>query len=188
LKTFLNKKWDDNSDIPWGWKTWLGYGQVWPLQEDLSYTNATLKTAAMGGYPLGDLYHWWPTQYAQWNAQADAERTRITTWLETGQDPNGPNAVNQLPGAIPSKYTLDQNYPNPFNPTTLIKYSVPKQAFVSLKVYNTVGEVVRTLFEGQQGPGNYAATFDATDLASGVYFYRLESGTVSITKKLVLMK
>jgi hypothetical protein len=188
LKDFLNRKWDDNSDIPWGWKTWLGYGQVWPLQEDLSYTNEILKTAAMGDLPLGDLYHWWPTQYTQWNAQADAEHSRITTWLETGQDPNNPNAVNQLPGAMPSEYKLGQNYPNPFNPTTWIKYSVPKQAFVSLKVYNTLGEEVRTLFEGQEGPGNYIATFDATDLASGVYFYRLESGTVSITKKLVLMK
>jgi hypothetical protein len=189
LKNFLNRKWDDNSDIPWGWKTWLGYGQVWPLQEDMSFTDATLKTAAMGGFPLGDLYHWWPTQYAQWNAQADQERQLITHALETGDLTGIATGVKEKPGSnVPTKFALGQNYPNPFNPTTEIEYSVPKQAYVSLKVYNTLGEVVRTLFEGQQGPGNYTATFNGTDLASGVYFYKLESGTVSITKKLVLMK
>jgi hypothetical protein len=185
---FMRRKWDDNTDTNWAWKPDNMINQIWPLEENLAYTNAAVKTAGFGGYPLGDLYRWWPTEYTQWKAQADAEDTRISAWLNTGQDPNNPNAVNQLPGAIPSKYTLDQNYPNPFNPTTWIKYSVPKQAFVSLKVYNALGEEVRTLFEGEQGPGNYVATFAATDLASGVYFYRLESGTVSITKKLVLMK
>jgi hypothetical protein len=142
----------------------------------------------MGGFPLGDLYRWWPTQYAQWNAQADAEHNRITTWLETGIDPNNPNAVKQVPGAVPSEYKLGQNYPNPFNPTTLINYSIPQKGYVSLKVYNLLGQEVATLFAGVQEAGNYAATFDGAGLASGVYLFRLQAGNVSITKKLVLMK
>jgi hypothetical protein len=188
LKKFIWYKWSSNADCNWAWKPENDYqNQLWPVEEDMSYTDGTLKTAGMGGFPLGDLYRWWPTQYAQWKAQADAEHSRITTWLENGHDPlSGVREV--VGGTVPSRFTLAQNYPNPFNPTTEIKYSVPKQAFVSLKVYNTLGEAVRTLFEGQQGPGNYVATFDATGLASGAYFYRLESGSVSITKKLVLVK
>jgi hypothetical protein len=141
----------------------------------------------MGGFPLGDLYRWWPSRYTQWKAQADAENARITTWLNTGKDPV--TSVKEKPSrAVPSSFTLSQNYPNPFNPTTEIEYSVPQTGHVSLKVYNTQGQAVATLFDGAQQSGNYVATFDGAGLASGVYFYRLQSGNVSLTKKLVLMR
>lgn len=187
LKSFLNHKWDDNKDLNWAWQRDDGYFQIWPLPEDLSYANDTLKTAAMGGFPLGDLYRWWPDQYAQWKAQEDAEHTRINTWLETGTDP-GAVDVREVKGSAPSVYKLSQNYPNPFNPTTKIEYSVPKSGYVSLKVYNLLGQEVSTLFSGNQKVGNYIATFDGTGLASGIYLYRLQTDNVSITKKLVLMK
>ena len=144
-------------------------GQIWPLVEDLSYTNEDLKTAAMGGFPLGDL-RWFPDAKAQWEAQADAEHTRINTWLETGEDP-GVVDVKLANSGLPNNYALSQNYPNPFNPTTKIEYSIPKAGYVSLKVYNSLGELVTTLFAGQQHPGNYVATFDGSHLASGVYLY-----------------
>lgn len=188
LKDFLNRKWDDNSDIHWAWNASQyanNGGQIWPLVEDLSYTNEELKTGAMGGFPLGDLYHWWPDEYAQWEAQKDAEHDRIYTWLETGNDPL--TGIKELPG-MPSQFELGQNYPNPFNPATEIKYSVPKSAYVSLKVYNLLGQEVATLFSGNQKPGNYAVTFNAEGLASGIYLYQLQSENVSITKKLVLVK
>jgi hypothetical protein len=89
---------------------------------------------------------------------------------------------------LPSKMTLSQNYPNPFNPTTKINYSVPQSSFVSLKVFNILGQEVATLFRGQQRAGNYTATFNASKLATGVYLYRLEIGGTSITKKLLLLK
>lgn len=89
---------------------------------------------------------------------------------------------------VATVYSLEQNYPNPFNPTTQIQYSVPKNGFVTLKVYNLLGEEVATLFSGARAQGNYVATFDGSKLASGVYFYRLQAGTTQITKKLVLMK
>jgi hypothetical protein len=187
LKDFLNRKWSDNSDIPWEWDPWNGYNQIWPFKENLSYTNATLKTAGMGGFPLGDLYHWWPTQYASWNAQKAAEGTRINSWLMNGKDPLA-SSVEKLDGDIPLTFALGQNYPNPFNPTTHIEYSVPLAGHVSLKVFNALGQEVATLFDGEQLAGKYVATFEGQRLPSGVYFYRLQSGSVSLTQKLVLMK
>jgi hypothetical protein len=187
LKTFINYKWTTNADINWAFDPAAGTNQIWPINEILSYSNSTLRTAGMGGFPLGDLYRWWPSRYTQWKAQADAENARITTWLNTGKDPV--TSVKEKPSrAVPSSFTLSQNYPNPFNPTTEIEYSVPQTGHVSLKVYNTQGQAVATLFDGAQQSGNYVATFDGAGLASGVYFYRLQSGNVSLTKKLVLMR
>jgi hypothetical protein len=187
LKTFLYNKWNNNADIPWEWHPFQSYMQVWPLQENLAYTNTTLQTHAMGGYPLGDLYHWWPAKYTQWAAQATAEYSRINTWLSTGKDPLA-SAVENTGGVLPKEFTLSQNYPNPFNPTTHIEYSVPIRSQVSLKVFNLLGQVVMTLVDDVQLPGNYVATFNAIGLTSGVYFYKLESGDVSLSKKLVLIK
>ena len=88
----------------------------------------------------------------------------------------------------PLTFVLEQNYPNPFNPSTLIKYSVPENGFVKLSVYNLVGEEVNLLVSGQVDAGFYEIEFDATALASGIYFYRLQAGNFVETKKMVLMK
>jgi hypothetical protein len=193
IQIFLNKKWDDNSDLTWIWNPFTGYNQLWPNTENLSYSNDTTKKAAMGGFPLGDLYHWWnpaikpgvTDYYTAWKKQTTAENSRIITWLETGKDPL--NSVKEL-GGKPAKYELSQNYPNPFNPETNIKYSIPEKSNVSLKIYNILGSEVATLFDGVQPAGNYIATFSGKECATGVYFYRLQSGNVSITKKLMLVK
>ncbi len=98
-------------------------------------------------------------------------------------------AIEQVPdNNIPKTYTLSQNYPNPFNPTTNIVYSVPKSGLVTLKVYNILGQQVTTLFRGFQNTGKYIATFDASKFSSGVYFYRLQAGSTTLTKKMMLMK
>ncbi|HQH55914.1 MAG TPA: T9SS type A sorting domain-containing protein, partial [Candidatus Marinimicrobia bacterium] len=87
-----------------------------------------------------------------------------------------------------SKFSLAQNYPNPFNPTTQIKYTIPYDARVSLKVYNTLGQEVANLVDGTQSAGEHIVTFDSKNLAGGIYFYTLKSEGVNITKKLVLIK
>lgn len=187
LKDYLRRKWDDNSDLNWMYNVQDGLNQVWPVKEDMSYTNDTLKTAAMGGFPLGDLYRWWPAEYAQWEAQKDAESARIFSWLDSGTDPE--SAVeDQADRKIPSRFTLSQNYPNPFNPSTEITYSVPAAGHVSLKVYDNLGQEIATLFDGNKKAGQYRAVFDGSHLASGVYFYRLESKDISVTRKCLLMK
>lgn len=89
---------------------------------------------------------------------------------------------------MPSSFTLEQNYPNPFNPETTIRYSIPKSGNVSLKVYNTLGQLVSTLVDGYQQQGSYKVKFNAVNLASGVYLYKLTTGNFSVSKKLLLMK
>jgi hypothetical protein len=90
--------------------------------------------------------------------------------------------------ALPARYALDQNYPNPFNPATTIRYSLPHKSQVLLAVYNTLGQHVVTLVHGQQEAGSYEVKFDGSNLASGVYFYRLQSGGFLEAKKLVIAK
>jgi hypothetical protein len=94
--------------------------------------------------------------------------------------------------SIPVQFELQQNYPNPFNPTTQIKFAIPTGIEslnrTSLKIYNMLGQEVATLVNESLKPGYYEATLDAKNLASGVYFYRLQSGAFSETKRMLLMK
>ncbi len=89
---------------------------------------------------------------------------------------------------VPEEYGLKQNYPNPFNPTTNINFSIPEQQFVKLKVYNVIGQEVATLANEVMNQGNYSLTFDARNLSSGVYFYKLETGKFNEVKKMILAK
>ena len=88
----------------------------------------------------------------------------------------------------PLEFALDQNYPNPFNPSTVIKYSIPTDGFVTLDVYNLLGEKVASLVNSVQKAGRYELTFDASKFASGVYVYSLRSGSFNAVKKMILMK
>ncbi len=88
----------------------------------------------------------------------------------------------------PADFKLGQNYPNPFNPTTTIKYQIPEQSFVTIKVYDVLGSEVATLVNEEQPVGNYKVEFDAIILPSGVYFYKLQTNNFVETKKMVLMK
>ncbi len=96
------------------------------------------------------------------------------------------NTINVL--LAPSKFILRQNFPNPFNPTTTIKYSLPQNSFVSLKVYDITGKEVANLVNEQELIGNHSVEFNASSLASGIYFYRIKTGNYSDTKKLILLK
>lgn len=88
----------------------------------------------------------------------------------------------------PDNYELSQNYPNPFNPLTKISYSIPKDSFVEIKVYNMLGNEVALLVNEEQKAGIYSIVFDASDLPSGVYFYRLQTTDFTLTKKLTVLK
>ena len=89
---------------------------------------------------------------------------------------------------MPEVYSLEQNYPNPFNPSTIIKFSVPKQTHLKLNLYSVLGEFIQTITEGMYEAGFYKITFEANNLVSGVYIYRMESSEIVQSRKLVLIR
>jgi hypothetical protein len=188
IEAFIFHKWTDNGNVDWSYNISDDIAGVWPMNEVLSYSNPTLLTAGMGGFPLGDLYNWFPSQYPQWAAQAATENANINYALSTGDLSKIVGAVTKTSNNLPKVFSLSQNYPNPFNPTTIINYTVPMNTNVSLKVYNILGQLVATLYNGFQKAGSYAANFDASKFASGVYIYRLESSNFSQSKKMLLLK
>lgn len=90
--------------------------------------------------------------------------------------------------STPDNFILVQNYPNPFNPKTTISFSLSSNAFVSLKVFNSLGSEVATLVNEELSAGNYQRQWNADQMSSGIYFYRLEAGRFTETKKLILLK
>lgn len=96
--------------------------------------------------------------------------------------------IKELSTEIPENFTLHQNYPNPFNPSTKIKFEIPKSGATKITVYDLLGRVVSVLVNEKLNPGTYEVTFDAGNLSSGIYFYRLETEIFSETKKSILLK
>jgi hypothetical protein len=98
------------------------------------------------------------------------------------------DVLTHVEEALPTVYALEQNYPNPFNPSTRIQFGMPQTSHVKLEIYNGLGERIATLVDETRQAGYYSEQFDATGLASGLYFYRLQAGDFVDTKKLVLLK
>ncbi len=95
--------------------------------------------------------------------------------------------------SVPSDFHLFQNYPNPFNPSTVINYSVPQTAEVKLRIYNLLGQRIRTLFDGLKQAGVYTTQWDGRDdtgqqVAAGIYFLRLESEHLTLSRKMLLVR
>jgi len=101
---------------------------------------------------------------------------------------NSPVTFIKLDDEIPNDFTLSQNYPNPFNPTTTIEFSVPYASEVSIKIYNMLGQEIKTLINGGLQPGRYKVEFNASDLPSGVYFYIMRADKFAEMKKMLLIK
>lgn len=98
------------------------------------------------------------------------------------------NVDELIAGRIPTDFELKQNYPNPFNPSTMIEYSIPEKNFVRLSVYNAIGKQVAVLFEGVKEKGVYRYNFNAANLPSGVYIYKLETNKRVLSRKMILIK
>jgi hypothetical protein len=114
-------------------------------------------------------------------------RHRIIIQL-SGEMPPPPPDETTPDGGMPATFELAQNYPNPFNPATTIHYAVPEEAFVTVKVFNVIGNEVETLVTERKGPGSYAVRWDASGVSSGIYYCVMSSGTFSGRMKMVLLK
>jgi hypothetical protein len=145
----------------------------------------------IGYYSGGFYYSGTLDEVAVYKAKLSA--AQITQHYNAGKQGKGycdefpPTGINETAN-IPAKYKLYQNYPNPFNPTTVINYSLPKSSFISLRVYDVLGNLIKVLVNKEQSAGTYNAAFDGANLSSGVYFYILKSGNFYQTKKMILLK
>jgi len=137
---------------------------------DATYsTSSPAYTGAEGGYPAGDL-NWYPSLKAMWEQGIDL-------------------AVDTKPGeGVVKGYQLAQNYPNPFNPATSIAFALAQPGEVKLQVFNALGQEVAMLVNGKMPAGQHNVVWDARNVPSGLYFYKLEAGAFNQTRKMVLMK
>jgi hypothetical protein len=96
--------------------------------------------------------------------------------------------INNNPDIIPHVFNLAQNYPNPFNPVTTIQYRLPEKTQVSIKIYNMLGEKISEPVNDVQDAGSYSIKFDGSNLASGIYLYRIDTANYTKVRKMVLIK
>jgi endo-1,4-beta-xylanase len=162
---------DDNQQL-------LLYQKIFPVL----WRHPGVKGITIWDYLEGQT--WQTTCYL---VRADGTARPALLWLAQYVK-NNPTGVELSTSGLPTQFQLEQNFPNPFNPTTTIHYSISKTSPVSLKVYDMLGREVQTLVNTMQSPGQYTVTLNAQTLGSGVYFYRLNAGNFTETKKLMLVK
>lgn len=148
-------------------------------QSVISFSGGTLESANMTlSFTAGEVI----------SGPFSSSSISVTGGFGNGVD-STPTSSEPLDDGIPKTFDLSQNYPNPFNPSTNITFDLPKTTEVRLEVFNSIGAKVAVLAEGQKSAGTHTLTFNASRLASGIYFYRLTAvGKVISTKKMLLIK
>ena len=96
--------------------------------------------------------------------------------------------IDPTAGNVPGNYSLHQNYPNPFNPSTNIIFGLPKESYVTIEIYNSIGQHLKTIASGKYGAGNHSVKWNASGYASGVYFCRLIANDFSESRPMLLVK
>jgi photosystem II stability/assembly factor-like uncharacterized protein len=175
--------------------TGMIYGNLWAPPPLDSYAGFTVRTTDYGA-------SWGQMQYLDTTGQnLFYGGTMISQYDQyiCGGNPfaqaaiyhttnGGAVSINQQGNLIPVMFSLSQNYPNPFNPVTNLEFGISDLEFVSLKVYDILGKKIITLVNEKLSPGNYKVEFDGSGLTSGVYFYRLNAGEFTETKRMMLIK
>ena len=157
------------------------------LSTDSNFASTLIDTTISGDslrVPSGRLnnnvkYYWKARSSNLGGSSAFTQHFNFTTSLV---------GITQNSNQIPESFSLSQNYPNPFNPTTNFEFSIPKKGFVNLIIYDALGREVETLVSSELNPGTYKVDFDATNLASAIYYYKLVTYDNSAVKKMVLIK
>ena len=151
----------------------IQFGTTFFDSSDIADTAFTV-----GGFELNTTYYWKVNAYNS-NGESGYSETRSfnTSVTDINEEKN-----------IPHEFSLAQNYPNPFNPSTTIQFALPNESFTKLEIFNAIGEKVSTLVEEILSAGTYKYEWNAENLPSGIYFYRLIASDFVQTKKLLLMK
>jgi M6 family metalloprotease-like protein len=136
-------------------------------------------------------YHQFGKVFISFRVRMRDDQNQWSKWSDIYETEKNLNNITSIDEKNPNKlleWHLYQNYPNPFNNTTIIRYSIPKEGIVTIRIYNILGEEVTTLVNEQKAAGKYETEFNATDLPSGVYFYKLQAGPFLQTRKMILLK
>ncbi|MGK9476169.1 glycoside hydrolase family 78 protein [Melioribacter sp. OK-6-Me] len=149
--------------------------------ENLAQLHAAVETLTPGEY--------------YWRVRSKTGNGDVSNYSEAGYFKVGDNVTDleESLGEVPADFALEQNYPNPFNPETVIKFSLPKSQFISLKIYNVLGQEVKTLVYREFQAGNHSVVWNGKDnygntAAAGIYFYKIDAGEFTAVKKMILMK
>ncbi len=140
------------------------------------------------GYDWNDYYHTTEDKLDKFNLPYFHRIAKMVIGTLASLAEVNSSAAAEPEEIIPDEIRLAQNYPNPFNPSTRIPYQLPERTYVTLKVYNVLGNEVKTLVDKEQSAGSYTVRFNAGSLAGGVYFYRLDAGSYSAVKKMMVVK
>jgi len=143
------------------------------------YTSATSDTFLYDSDIEGNINYYYRISAFDYSGN-ESEYSPEVTSLIVGLQSNGKN--------VPAEYSLSQNYPNPFNPVTNIKYAIPEQSYVTLKIINSAGQVVDVLVNKKQSPGYYTIQWDASGVSSGIYLYKINTKEFSSVKKCLFIK
>ncbi len=165
---------DDNQQLQ-------SYQKIFPVL----WKHPGVKGITFWGYIEGAIWEYSSTAYL---VRADGTPRSALLWLAQYVKDNPMTGVEITTSGVPSAYQLEQNYPNPFNPSTSISFTLPSKSFVSLKVFDLLGREVATLVNEQKPAGTYTQKWNAANVSSGIYFYRLQADKFTETKKLVLLK
>jgi hypothetical protein len=170
------------------------FTNLWTLWSQTSFTDPhSLSTVSQLGIFTPTSSQWKTVKYALPTA-TNMVRFRASSgfgndaFIDSICQVSGPTGIGGNNTTIPLVYSLSQNYPNPFNPVTQIKFAIPKQGFVTVKVYDLLGREITRLVNDVKLPGEYSVDFDGTNIASGVYFYKLDVNGFSDVKKMLLIK
>lgn len=150
--------------------------ELWKIKYDGGFNHRSDGATAISLDPLGNVI---VTGYSERGTNND-DITTVKYSQTTG--------INQVSAQTPVRFSLSQNYPNPFNPNTNLEFGISKLGFVSLKIFNLLGKEIATLVNSELKPGYYKYDFNAGNLPSGIYFYKLTAGEFSETKKMNLIK
>ena len=171
---------------------------IYSFQYEASDPDGDVVTYSLSSGPAGSsidpntgLFTWGPTsdQVGQmYTVTVKATDGTLTT--KTSQTIAASTTITGVArvNTMPTEYNLSQNYPNPFNPTTSIQFSIPKESFVKLSVFNVIGQRIQVLVSQNMSAGNYKVNFDASKLNSGMYIYRIETADYTSVRKMLLVK